>query len=486
MGSLRLSEAIKDKLKIWKKDPVLFVQDNFKVNPDEWQKNALQAFANQNDYFRIALRACSGPGKSTVLAWCALNFLVCYGGGGDYPKGVAISVTIDNLKTGLWAEISFWMNKSKFISHFFTWTQTKIFAKERPDVWWLAARSFPQGSDTETIGKTLSGLHAKYILYLIDESGAIPPAIIKTAEQGLGETLARPGGFAKIVTAGNPITTEGLLYAVAKLPSWYNIKITSDPDDPNRTPRVSSDWAKSQILEYGRSDPWVMSYILGEFPESSINSLLSLKEVEDAMDRHLLETDYSYSQKRLGVDVARGGLDSTVIFPRQGLASFKYTKMNGANGNEVAARILQAKAKWGSEIEFIDDTGGFGGSVIDSLTIAGQSPFAVHFAGKAMNSRYFNKRSEMWIEMAEWVKRGGALPKCNQLKKELTSVQYMMRNGKLALESKEQIKKRLGFSPDIADALCLTFSIPDQPKRDEFEFLRQNSNKLRSEYDPFR
>jgi hypothetical protein len=410
---------------------------------------------------------------------------VCYGGKGDYPKGVAISVTIDNLKTGLWAEISFWMNKSKFISHFFTWTQTKIFANERPDVWWLAARSFPQGSDTETIGKTLSGLHAKYILYLIDESGAIPPAIIKTAEQGLGETLARPGGFAKILTAGNPITTDGLLYAVANLKNWHNIKITSDPDDPNRTPRVSKEWAQEQIDTYGRSDPWVQSYILGDFPDTAINSLLSLKEVEAAMDRHLLESDYGYSQKRLGVDVARGGIDSTIIFPRQGLASFKYTRMQNASGNEVAARILQAKSKWGSEVEFVDDTGGFGGSVIDSMRVAGHSPFAVHFAGKAMNPRYFNKRSEMWMEMAEWIKRGGALPKCNQLKKELTSVQYFLKNGKFALEAKDQIKKRLGFSPDIADALALSFAIPDQPKRDEFEYLRKDSNKLVSDYDPF-
>jgi hypothetical protein len=480
-----MSEVVKAKLKLWKADPVQFVRDNFHVEPDAWQARALGVFANQSDYFRIALRACSGPGKSTVLAWCALNFLVCYGGNGDYPKGVAISITLDNLKTGLWAELSFWMNKSKFIAHFFTWTQTKIFAKERPDVWWLAARSFPAGSDTETIGKTLSGLHAKYLLYIIDESGAIPAAIVKTAEQGLGETLARPGGFAKIVTAGNPITTDGLLYAVANLKDWHNIKITSDPLDPNRTPRVDKTWAQLQIDTHGRNDPWVQSYILGDFPDTAINSLLSLKEVEDAMSRHLLETDYNYSQKRLGVDVARGGLDSTVIFPRQGLAAFKYTKMHGAMGNEVAARVLQAKAKWGSEIEFIDDTGGFGSSVIDSLTIAGQSPFGVHFSSKALSARYFNKRAEMWLEMSAWVKRGGALPQCNQLKKELTSVQYYLRNGKFALEEKDQIKKRLGFSPDIADALALTFAIPDQPKRDEFEYLRHDSNKLVSEYDPF-
>jgi len=93
----------------------------------------------------------------------------------------------------------------------------------------------------------------------------------------------------------------------------------------------------------------------------------------------------------------------------------------------------------------------------------------------------------MWLKMAEWVKRGGALPKCNQLKKELISVQYFLKNGKLALEEKDQVKRRLGFSPDIADALALTFAMDDMPAADEFEYIRKmnGGNRLESEYDPF-
>ena len=371
------------------------------------------------------------------------------------------------------------------MSQAFTWTQSRIFANDHPETWFLSARSFPKSADTETIGKTLSGLHGKYLIYLIDESGDIPPEISKAAEQGLGETLGRVGGFAKIVTAGNPISTDGLLYAASISENWHNIRITSDPDDPERTPRVSKEWAESQIKEYGRDDPWVKSYILGEFPSSAINSLLSLEEVEAAMKKHYTIKDFGHSQKRLGVDVARGGLDSTVIFPRQGLAAFKYVQMRNANGPQVAARVINAKAKWGSEVEFVDDTGGFGASVIDSMHLAGHSPMDIHFGSKATDARYYNKRSEMWLKMAEWVKRGGALPKCNTLKKELTSVQYYIKNGKLALEDKEQVKKRLGFSPDIADALALTFAMDDMPARDEFEYLRKDSGKLISEYNPF-
>lgn len=185
--------------------------------------------------------------------------------------------------------------------------------------------------------------------------------------------------------------------------------------------------------------------------------------------------------------MATSGMDSTIIFPRQGRAAFKYSKMRNANGPEIAARIVSAKKKWGQELEFIDNTGGFGGSVIDSLQMAGQTPQGIHFSSKATDPRYFNKRSEMWHRMAEWVKSGGALPKCNILKKELTQVQYFLKKGKLALEEKDQVKKRLGYSPDRADALCLTFALEDMPATDEYEWVRNlgdNRANYKTDYNP--
>ena len=475
------------KIRQWREDPVSFVRDNFRVIPDKWQEKALRAFASgDREKIRISLQACAGPGKSAVLAWCGWNFLSCYGEKGEHPKGACVSVTWDNLKDNLWVELAKWQNLSPYLSGAFTWTQSRIFANDHKETWFLSARSFPKTADPETLGKTLSGIHSKYVLFLVDESGDIPVQISKAAEQAVGETLGR-GGFIKIMQAGNPISLDGMLYAASVSKNWHVIRITGDPDDKERSPRIDIEWARQQIEEYGADDPWVASYILGHFPESSLQSLLSLQEVETAMERTLKDSDYKYSQKRLGVDVARGGMDSTIIFPRQGLAAFKYSRMRNANGPEIAARVVGAKARWSSEMEFIDDTGGFGGSVIDSLMLAGHNPTGIHFAGKATDPRYFNKRSEMWLKMAEWVKRGGALPKCNQLKKELISVQYFLKNGKLALEEKDQVKKRLGFSPDIADALALTFAMDDMPAADEFEYIRKmnGENRLESEYDPF-
>lgn len=475
-----------DRIRQWRLDPVLFAQENFGVEPDVWQVKALHAFAaDDRELLRISLQACAGPGKSAVLAWCGWNFLSCYGEHGEHPKGAAVSVTWDNLKDNLWVELAKWQNRSEFLKHAFTWTQTRIFANDHKETWFLSARSFPKSADSETLGKTLSGIHSKFVLFLIDESGDIPIQVGKAAEQAMGETLAR-GGFCKILQAGNPISVDGMLYAASTSKNWHVIRITGDPDDPERSPRIDVEWARNQIEEFGRDDPWVASYILGRFPESSIQSLLSINEVEDAMNRHLTVKDYGYSQKRLGIDVATVGLDSTVIFPRQGLAAFKYAVMRNATGPQVAARVKLAKSKWGSEMEFIDNTGGFGGSTIDSLALAGEAPVAIHFSSKADDPRYFNKRSEMWWRMAEWVKRGGALPPCNQLKKELVSVQYYMKKGKLALEEKDQIKKRLGFSPDRADALALTFAHVDMPAADEFEYIRNQGSKHKNmnEYNP--
>lgn len=240
------------------------------------------------------------------------------------------------------------------------------------------------------------------------------------------------------------------------------VVITGDPDDPRRSKRIDPVWASEQIKAYGRDNPWVKSFILGQFPPSSINALFSIEDVQAAMQREYREEEYAWAQKRIGVDVARFGDDLTCLFPRQGLQAFTPVIMRNANTTEITNRVLMAKAKWGSELEFIDGTGGYGAGVVDQLRLAGQSPMEIHFSSKASSDKYLNKRAEMWFEMNEWVKRGGALPNDARLVKELVSPTYTFSKGKFQLEPKDQIKKRLGFSPDVADSLALTFSHPSK------------------------
>ena len=202
-----------------------------------------------------------------------------------------------------------------------------------------------------------------------------------------------------------------------------------------------------------------------------------------AVDRQIHETSYNWSQKRLGVDVARFGMDSSVIFPRQGLRGFKYVQVQGLRSNEVAARVMSAKTKWGSQAEFIDGTGGYGSGVVDALLQAGVATHEIHYSSSAIDQAYFNKRSEMWFEMAKWIKRGATIPNDARLIKELTAPTYTFVNGKFQLESKDQIKARLGFSPDVADALGLTFALPDVATTVEMDLGRPRQ-QLKHDYDP--
>ena len=471
------------KIKEWRENPIKFAWDNFKFDPDPWQKKGLEAFASGDlNKQRISFQACVGPGKSALLAICGWNFLTCYGDKGNHPKGAAVAVTADNLKDNLWAEFSKWQSRSPLLLHAFQWSKERIYAKDHPSTWFISARSFSKTADAEEQGRTLSGLHSDYVLVLMDESGEIPVPVAKASDQILSSCK-----WGKILQAGNPTSHDGILYAAATKLShlWHIIRITSDPDDPDRTTRVDIEWAREQIKTFGRDNPWVMSSILGQFPPSSLNSLLGPDEVNAAMNRHLTEDQFSFSQKRLGIDCARFGDDDTVIFPRQGLVAFKPVIMKSARSNEIAARIALSKSKWGSEVELVDGTGGYGAGVIDSLIQAGHSPFEIQFAGKAIDSRYANKRAEMWFNMAEWIKRGGKIPLDAVLAKELTAPTYTFVNGKFQLEPKDQIKKRLGFSPDRADALALTFGIPEAAMAIALPGMPTEHGKLKADYDPF-
>jgi phage terminase large subunit len=464
-----------ENIKRWRHDPVLFVREVFGVEPDDWQKDALMSFAKNR---RLAMLASKGVGKTTLLAWVTWNFMVTR----PYPKIAATSVSWDNLSDGLWTEMAKWQSKSELLKEMFTWTKTRIFATHHPETWWLSARSWAKGADSSQQADSLAGLHADYMMFILDEVGAIPDAVMAAAEAALSSGIE-----SKLVIAGNPTHLEGPLYRAAtkERHMWDVIEINSDPDNPKRSPRVSLEWAREQIAKYGADNPYVMVNVFGRFPPGSLNSLISHQEVELAMKRQFHEDDYSFSQKRLGVDVARFGDDRTIIFPRQGLRAFKPVEMRNARTQEIASRVMLAKSKWGSEAEFVDGTGGFGSGVIDMLLQQGCNCHEVHFSGKASDPRYLNRRAEMWFTMAEWIKRGGSLPDNPDLLRELTAPTYYFQNGKFQLEPKEQIKSRLGASTDYADALALTFAIPDQPKSTVFTEAIQKRN-YKAEYDPFK
>jgi hypothetical protein len=176
------------------------------------------------------------------------------------------------------------------------------------------------------------------------------------------------------------------------------------------------------------------------------------------------------------------------------LVAFRPTELRHQDTNFIAAKALHIINSWEAELTLIDDTGHWGHGVVDNLLAAGVNCIPINFADtKVHQPQYFNRRSEMWFEMAEWVKRGGCLPNIPELIPELTAPTYFFQNGKVRLIEKDQIKETLGRSPDLADALATTFAIPDQPGGFTVEEalasprLRTGygNRELVADYDPF-
>ena len=463
-----VNPKITEQFKTWYEKPQVMVRDLFNVTPDPWQDKVLEMFPHSP---RLAMKAAKGPGKTTILAWLAWNFMLTR----PHPNIAATSISGDNLRDGLWKECAKWANESELIKTMFTWQTERIFNKQAPETWFMSARTWAKSSDTTQLGNTLAGLHSDYIMFLIDESGSIPPPILLSAEAALAS--CKEG---HIVQAGNTTSLDGALYeaCVTKKNLWRVVNVTSDPDDPMRSPRVSIEWAKELIASYGRDSPFVKVMVLGEWPSSNLNALLGIEDVEAAFARKYQQHDIDNMPKILGVDVAAEGDDSSIIFPRQGLVAFPPKVMRNVNGVQGAGQVARTWEDWGVDACFIDNTGGFGASWADQLETLNRHPIRIHFNERAHEPRYANRRSEMAFKTAEWVKNGGCLPNCPELVAEMTQTTYTFKGDALLLEPKKIIKAKIGRSPDHFDSLMLTFADPVAPRKPVGPPIRQREESF--------
>lgn len=463
----------------WREDPIAFVRENFGVEPDPFQLEVLAAFPHKQ---RIAMKACKGPGKTAVESWLVWNFLATR----PHPKIAITSITGDNLSDNMWPELAKWQNRSPFLKKAFEWTKTRIFSKDHPETWWASARTWSRNSDPGQQADTLAGLHADYLMFVLDESGGIPDSVMAAAEGGLSTGIET-----KIIQGGNPTHLEGPLYRACTTERhlWHVVTITGDPDDPLRSPRISIQWAREQIEKYGKDNPWVLVNVFGQFPPSSINVLLGPEDLQKSMGRQIAIQDYNFAAKVLGVDVARFGDDRTVIFRRQGLHAGRQPKiLRNADTHEIAGQTAREFDEWGADHIFVDDTGGWGAGTIDALIRLGYPVTPVNSSAKAFNPRYMNKRAEMHFEGAEWVKKGGGLPDIPEIVREATAATYFFNAGRLQVIEKDMIKKVIGCSPDLWDSFLLTFASPvaSLSVSDRLAAAAGTTNSaLKSDYDPF-
>ena len=218
---------------------------------------------------------------------------------------------------------------------------------------------------------------------------------------------------------------------------------------------------------------------LCDFTASAENVLIPIVDVLQACGRKYASGDVRGAAKIMGVDPARFGDDRSVIFCRQGVLAHEPLVFKKLDNMALADRVARQIESFHPDGVFID--AGCGGGVIDRLRQLGFCVSEVAFGASASRpGQYANKRAEMWGDMAAWIKTVGQLPVVAELKADLCQVTYDYdAAGRLRLESKEKIKARCGKSPDLADALALTFAAPVMPRKNSgAEFVQSDYEVL--------
>ena len=224
-------------------------------------------------------------------------------------------------------------------------------------------------------------------------------------------------------------------------------------DDPRKTEA----WYQEQkrIL-----DPVILAQEVDiDYTASVKNNLISGKSVQDAMHK---QVDFEvFGPKVLGVDPARYGDDRTAYVMRQGrVVHWMHTEKQQATTDIVGQVSFWMREYWFDAV-FVDVIG-LGAGVYDSLAEQwGERIIPVSSSETADDPvSYANKRIEIWAKMRDWLNEPPViLPNDSELIVDLTAPQYHFNsNGQRVLEKKEDMKRRGVKSPDIGDALAMTFA----------------------------
>jgi hypothetical protein len=197
-----------------------------------------------------------------------------------------------------------------------------------------------------------------------------------------------------------------------------------------------------------------------DFTASASDILIPIDLAWAAAGRKLRPEDVRLSPRVMGVDVARFGDDRSVIVRRQGLVAFPPKVFEGLDNMLVADALAAEILDFRPHCVFID--AGRGEGVIDRVRQLGFRVVEANFGARAIDGeRYINRRSEMWDETRKWLESGGSVLGGGDMAEELSMPTYSFdASNRMVLEKKEKIKERMGKSPDVADALALTFFAP--------------------------
>ena len=258
-------------------------------------------------------------------------------------------------------------------------------------------------------------------------------------------------------------------------PLW--VAVAANPDDRTYVCKVNyydnpfcTEELKLQAEKCKNTDYESYLHIWEGEPEQQGNEkLISAMAVKKAIET-VIDNSNINNPLIIGVDPARMGDDATAICFRRGRQAYKIRAYHKKNVVEVANTITAMINDY-RPVRVNIDVGGLGAGLYDILDDRGYTDVvrAVNFGEKAQDQeRYANRRAEMWNRVNEWL--NGELPvsvvdEDNLLLTDLTAPKKKYdKIGRLLLEPKEDIKKRIGRSTDVGDALALTFAELDYPR----------------------
>jgi len=434
---------------------------------EEWQDKFLRPeyfFTDPNgvpsDNPRHSVRAGHGVGKGVILAILALWHPLCH----YDAKCVLTANSQDQLKTNNWPEIRKWSRRlPEPLYQQIQIDEETLYVKAQPEMAFVVRRTASKHNP-----EALQGVHAKHVLYLADEASGIFDLVFEIA-QG---SLSTKGAIA--VLFSNPTRTTGFFADTQKKLRhiWKCLRVSCE-DVPRARGHIQ------EIIDtYGKDSNRYRVRVLGEFPNKDDDTVIPLEDIESARGRNV-ETTAVYPV--WGLDIARFGDDRTVLTKRQGntLLEPPITWRN-LRTTQIAGRIIDEYRRTMNDMQPMEiciDVLNMGAGVVDILEEAG-SPLrgkitAVNVTEtKGISPLNYRLRDELWWRGREWFEaKNCKIPEkgCEDLIAELSTPTYTFTGGgQRVVMRKDEMKKDLGFSPDIADSFLLSLAAgvyPREPDR---------------------
>lgn len=413
-----------------------------------------------HEVIQTAIRSGHGIGKSALVAWLIIWAMATK----PFTRGVVTANTEAQLKGKTWPELGKWHAMS-LCREMFKFTATSYFSSDPDEVQQKNWRiDLVPWSENNT--EAFAGLHnaGRRLILVFDEASAIPNGIWEVAEGALTDKDTEILWCA----FGNPTRNQGRFHDCFNKLShrWWTRGI-----DSRTVPGINLKQVQKWLDDWGEDSDFFRVRVRGMAPRAAFNQFIGQDLVQGARTRAMHYVTPKVAC--VGVDVARFGDDSSVIFTRIGRdgRSVPSKRFNGLDNmqlvGEIASHVNYLQQQLGLRVVLFVD-GGNGGGVVDRLRELGYEVIEVLFGAAADNpKRYANKRAEMYGRARDWLKVGYLEEANNQLEEELCAVLYQFQRDAIQLERKEILKDREGVSPDEADAFVCTFAYPVPPAHND-------------------